>query len=477
MTINQLKQLLTDHFPYEPTQGQGELIGMIAEFLLDREERNLLVIKGYAGTGKTTIVKAIVDVLEKYNHDSVLLAPTGRSAKVLASYSNRPAFTIHKKIYRLLTGSDGAVHLVLMQNMHKNALFVVDEASMIADSSAGQEGSMFSGRALLNDLLEFVYNGNNCRLILMGDTAQLPPVGMDISPALDIRYLQASFGIKIRSFEMTEVVRQEAGSGILYNATSFRKLITSGKNSITPKFSMQSFPDITRVRGDEMEDVLNHAYSNYGADETIIVCRSNKRANLFNQQVRYRILGRENELTGGDKLMAVKNNYFWLKENEKGGFIANGEMMEVQRVKNIREMYDFRFAEVSVLLKDSSEEFSFEALILLDTIDSESPALTSAESSRLYNSIAEDYQDIPQKRARLQKIREDKYYNAMQVKFAWALTCHKSQGGQWKAVFIEQGYLKEDMVDREYMRWLYTAMTRATEKVYLVNFNENFFKE
>jgi len=477
MTINQLKQLLTDHFPYEPTQGQGELIGMIAEFLLDREERNLLVIKGYAGTGKTTIVKAIVDVLEKYNHDSVLLAPTGRSAKVLASYSNRPAFTIHKKIYRLLTGSDGAVHLVLMQNMHKNALFVVDEASMIADSSAGQEGSMFSGRALLNDLLEFVYNGNNCRLILMGDTAQLPPVGMDISPALDIRYLQASFGIKIRSFEMTEVVRQEAGSGILYNATSFRKLITSGKNSITPKFSMQSFPDITRVRGDEMEDVLNHAYSNYGADETIIVCRSNKRANLFNQQVRYRILGRENELTGGDKLMAVKNNYFWLKENEKGGFIANGEMMEVQRVKNIREMYDFRFAEVSVLLKDSSEEFSFEALILLNTIDSESPALTGTESSRLYNSIAEDYQDIPQKRARLQKIREDKYYNAMQVKFAWALTCHKSQGGQWKAVFIEQGYLKEDMVDREYMRWLYTAMTRATEKVYLVNFNENFFKE
>jgi exodeoxyribonuclease V len=475
MTINQLAKLLTDHFPYEPTLGQTELIGMMAQFLLDREERNLLVIKGYAGTGKTTIVKSIVDVLEKYNHDCILLAPTGRSAKVLASYSGRLAFTIHKKIYRLQSGADGSVHLALLQNLHKNTLFIVDEASMIADSQIGQEGSMFSGRALLNDLLEFVYNGNNCRMILMGDTAQLPPVGMDISPALDIRYLKASFGLKLRTYEMTEVVRQEEGSGILYNATTIRKLIASGKNDISPKFRIQGFPDIIKVKGDEMEDILNHAYSNYGTDETIIVCRSNKRANLFNQQVRMRILGRENELTGGDLLMAVKNNYHWLKYHPKAGFIANGEMMEVQRIKTIREMYDFRFAEATVILKDSPEEFSFDALLLLDTITSESPALTSLDSSRLYNSIAEDYQDISQKRERLQKIREDKYYNALQVKFAWALTCHKSQGGQWKAVFIEQGYLKDEMVDREYMRWLYTAITRATEKVYLINFNECFF--
>ncbi len=467
---------MKDHFPYEPTAGQRELIGVIAEFLLDREERNLLVIKGYAGTGKTTIVKAIVDVLEKYDHGNVLLAPTGRSAKVLASYSGRPAFTIHKKIYKLQSGADGSVHLVLLPNLHKNSLFVVDEASMIADSQIGQEGSMFSGRALLNDLMEYVYNGNNCRMILMGDTAQLPPVGMDISPALDVHYIQAAFGVKIRSFEMTEVVRQEAGSGILFNATTIRKLISSGKNDISPKFRLQGFTDIIRVRGDEMEDCLNEAYSRYGKDETIIVCRSNKRANLFNQQVRMRILGRENELTGGDLLMAVKNNYFWLQDNAKASFIANGEMMEVQRVKSIREMYDFRFAEVTVLLKDSPEEFSFDALLLLNTIESEAPALTSIENSRLYNSIAEDYNDIPQKRQRMQKIREDRYYNALQVKFAWALTCHKSQGGQWKAVFIEQGYLKENMVDREYMRWLYTAMTRATEKVYLVNFNETFFQ-
>ena len=477
MTRAQLKQILLENFPHEPTSGQVELIGIISEFLLDTEERNLLVIKGYAGTGKTSIVKSITDVLEKYNHGCVLLAPTGRSAKVLANYSNKQAFTIHKKIYKIYSGSDGIARLNLSQNQHKNTLFIVDEASMIANSFAGQEGSMFSGRGLLDDLMEYVFNGNNCRLILIGDVAQLPPVGMDISPALDINYLNASFGIKIRTHELTEVVRQESGSGILFNATLLRKIITSKNKNIQIKFKLDGFSDIIKVNGDELEDRINQAYSNYGSGETIILCRSNKRANVFNKQIRERILGKESELTGGDLLMCVKNNYHWLDDDSKSGFIANGDMMEVRRVKGIREMYDFRFAEVSVSLNDYPDEKILETFLLLNTIESESPSLSSAENKKLYENISEDYNDIPEKRKRMLKIKEDKYYNALQVKFAWALTCHKSQGGQWKAVFIEQGYLNENMINIEFLRWLYTALTRATEKVYLVNFDEKFYSD
>jgi exodeoxyribonuclease-5 len=475
MTTAQLNKLLTDNFSYEPTPGQAELISMISEFLLDTEERNLLVIKGYAGTGKTSIVKSIADVLGKYDHGCVLLAPTGRSAKVLANYSGRQALTIHKKIYKIYSGSDGIARLTLIPNHHKNTLFIVDEASMIANSSVGQEGSMFSGRALLDDLMQFVFNENNCRLILIGDVAQLPPVGMDISPALDLQFLNTSFGIKIRSYELTEVVRQEENSGILFNATSLRKIITSQNKNNRVKFKLNNFTDIEKVNGEVLEDKINEAYSRFGCNETIIICRSNKRANLFNKQIRTKILGRENELTGGDLLMCVKNNYYWLDENSKAGFIANGDMMEVQRVKTIREMYDFHFAEVAVSLNDYPDENNLETILLLDPIDSETPALSSIEYRKLYENISEDYNDIPEKRKRLHKIREDKYYNSLQVKFAWALTCHKAQGGQWKAVFIEQGYLNEKMMNKEFLRWLYTAITRATEKVYLVNFDENFY--
>lgn len=469
----QLKKLLTGNFPYEPTPGQDELLGMLSEFLLDREERNLFLIKGYAGTGKTTIVKSVTNVLEEYNHGFVLLAPTGRSAKVLSKYSGKPASTIHKKIYRLTTAHDGALHLALLPNTHKNTLFIVDEASMIANSSAGT--SVFSGRPLLDDLFQFVFNGNNCRLILIGDSAQLPPVGMELSPALDLKFLKTTFGIKIRSYELNEVVRQEEGSGILLNATLLRNNISDIRNRFQLCFKISGFKDIVRIDGSELEDALNEAYSNYGSDETIIICRSNKRANLFNRQIRTRILGRDNELTGGDLVMAVKNNYFWLGEKKDGEFIANGEMLEVQRVKTIRELYNLKFAEASLLFKDLPDEQGFDALLLLNTIDSESPALTNEESKMLYENISEDYGDEPNKKMRLRKIREDKFYNALQIKFAWALTCHKSQGGQWKAVFIEQGFLKDDMINIEYLRWLYTAMTRATEKVYLVNFNKKFF--
>jgi exodeoxyribonuclease-5 len=302
-------------------------------------------------------------------------------------------------------------------------------------------------------------------------------VGMDISPALDMKFLQGTFGIKIRSFELTEVVRQEMDSGILFNATAIRKIIASQKQNVFPKFRLEGFADIVKVRDDELEDALNEAYSTYRADETIVVCRSNKRANLFNGQIRSRIIGRESEITGGDLLMAVKNNYFWLSDDSKAGFIANGEMLEVQRLKGISEMYDFRFAEATVRLKDYPDEESFDVMLLLDTIQSEAPALSSAENRKLYDSIMADYEDIPSKRNRMQKVKENKHFNALQVKFAWALTCHKSQGGQWKAVFIEQGYLKDGTIDREYLRWLYTALTRATEKVYLVNFDKKFFDE
>lgn len=478
MTITELTRLLHESFAYTPTAGQSEFLKLTAEFLLDREEKNILVMKGYAGTGKTSIVRSIVDVLEKYDHGFVLLAPTGRSAKVLSRYSSRAAFTIHKKIYKLLTGADGLMHLVLMPNYHKNTLFIVDEASMIQNNSSAESSGFFSGRSLLDDLMKYVFNGSECRLILIGDTAQLPPVGMDISPALDLKYLKTTFGILIRSCELTEVVRQESNSGILENATIIRKLLNSSslKKNIT-SLKIKKFPDVICIDGAELEDAIQQAYTQYGGEETIIICRSNKRANIFNEQIRARILGRDAELTGGDLMMVVKNNYFWLHENSVASFIANGEMLEIQRVKSIREMYGFCFAEAVVRLSDYPDEHSFNTIMLLDTINSEHPALNDAESKKLYENILEDYQDIPEKRKRMIKVREDRYFNALQVKFAYAVTCHKAQGGQWKAVFVDFGYVTDENFDKEFVRWLYTAVTRATEKLYLVNIPVGLIKQ
>lgn len=470
MTVTELTRLLHESFAYTPTSGQLEFLKLTAEFLLDREEGNILVMKGYAGTGKTSIVRSIVDVLEKYEHGYVLLAPTGRSAKVLSRYSSRVAFTIHKKIYKLRTGADGLMHMLLMPNYHKNTLFIVDEASMIQNNSAAESSGFFSGRSLLNDLMEYVFNGSNCRLILIGDTAQLPPVGMDVSPALDLKYLKTTFGIRIRSYELTEVVRQESNSGILENATIIRKLLNSPsvKKNI-PALKIKKFPDVICIDGTELEDAIQQSYAQYGEEETIIICRSNKRANIFNEQIRARILGRDAELTGGDLMMVVKNNYFWLPETSGASFIANGEMIEIQRVKSINELYGFHFAEARMKLTDYPDEHSMDVILLLDTIHSEQPALNYSESKKLYESILEDYQEIPEKRKRMMKVREDKYFNALQVKFAYAVTCHKAQGGQWKAIFVDFGYLTDKNFDTEFIRWLYTAVTRATEKLYLVN--------
>lgn len=476
MTVSELTRLLHENFAYEPTTGQSEFLKLAAEFLLDRAERNILVMKGYAGTGKTTIVKSIVSVLEKYEHGYVLLAPTGRSAKVLSKYSSRPAFTIHKKIYKLRTAAEGVMNLLLMPNFHKNTLFIVDEASMIQNNSASDSSGFYTGRSLLDDLMEYVFNGNNCKLILIGDIAQLPPVGMEISPALDLKFLKTTFGIQLRSYELTEVLRQESTSGILENATIIRKCLGLSTKKSVKNLHLNTFPDVVCVSGAELEEAIQQAYTDFGEEETIIICRSNKRANVFNEQIRARILGREEELNGGDQMMVVKNNYFWLPENSGASFIANGEMMEIQRVKAVKELYGFRFAEARIKLSDYPDDPAIDVLMLLDTIRSEQPALSSADNKKLYESILEDYIDIPEKRKRMMKIREDRYYNALQVKFAYAITCHKAQGGQWKAVFLDFGYITEKNYDTEFLRWLYTAVTRATEKLFLVNIPEILLK-
>ena len=476
MTKAQLTKLLIESFPYKPTEGQINLLEQTSEFLLDTEENNLLVINGYAGTGKTSIVKAITDVLNTFKHECLLLAPTGRSAKVLSSYTQKQAFTIHKKIYRIHLDNNGYTQCSLLPNIHKNTLFIVDEASLIADYSTQSEGGFSSGRSLLADLINFIYNGNNNRLIIIGDAAQLPPIGMNESPALNLKFLNASFGLNIRSCELTEVVRQEENSGILQNATLLRKAIISN-NSLLFKFQLKGFNDIIKLDSCDLEDAINQAYSTYSPEETMIICRANKKTNLFNKQIRYGILGREEKINGGDYLMCVKNNYYWLDENTKPGFLANGDIMQVNRVKKTHQMYDFNFAEVSFTLCDYPDDVQIEAMIMLDTIDSENASLTYSTAQQFYEKVVQDYMDIPNKNERLKEVKKNPFLNAIQVKYAYAMTCHKSQGGQWKAVFVDQDFYNESMENVTYLRWLYTALTRASEKIYLVNFAERFFEK
>lgn len=461
--------LLIQQFPFETTQGQQTLLMKLAEFILGRNSDHIFIVKGYAGTGKTTIVRSLVQSLPALNGKTVLLAPTGRAAKVLSNYTNKQAFTVHKKIYHKKPVYDGGFAFTLQQNLHTNTIFIVDEASMIANS-----GGLNGGR-LLDDLVSYVFNGNNCKLILIGDTAQLPPVGLDISPALDLEFMKAAFYFQVDSFELQEVVRQTKDSGILTNATSIRNQIKKNENH-KPSFELMGFKDIIRLNGDELEDALNDAYNKYGAEDAMVICRSNKRANIFNQQIRARIRWQENELSSGDYLMVVKNNYFWLPEESKAGFIANGDIVKLTRVGKIQEMHGFRFADVRMLMIDYPDEPELETRLLLDTIMSEAPALSQEENKRLYESVQQDYSDIADRRMRLKKVKEDPFFNALQVKFAYAITCHKAQGGQWPCVFVEQGYLTDEMINTEYLRWLYTAVSRATEKLYLVNFNKEFYE-
>jgi len=474
MDKNHLISNLIAEFPYTPTNSQHLLINKLSDFLLEKNQKSLFVLTGYAGTGKTTIVSSFVKHLASLGKRSVLLAPTGRAAKVFSAYSGKQAFTIHKEIYFIATGYDGAMKILLSENKHKNTIFIVDEASMIPDNSISGELSLFSTRNLLEDLLNFVYSGENCKLILLGDTAQLPPVGSNISPALDVNFLKHSYSLDIYTAELTDVVRQTKESGILMNATNIRRKIKVEHSESL--IHIGKYDDINRITGEELEDLLNSAYSNSGLEETVVITRSNKRANSFNQEIRKRILFKEDEVSTGDYLMIVKNNYFWIDKESKPGFLANGDIIEIQRILKIEELYGFRYADVTVRLIDYPEEKDINLKICLDTLLVEGPSLPQKDNKQLFDEIMKDYEDLPSKRKRIESVKNSPYYNALQVKFAYALTCHKTQGGQWETVFIDQGFITRDNVNVEYYRWLYTAITRTTRKLYLLNFNDLFFE-
>ena len=465
---------LLENFGFEPTKNQLAVIGELTDFVFLKIQKHLFVLKGYAGTGKTSLVGALVKTLPTINFNSVLLAPTGRAAKVLSNYSGKPAFTIHKMIYQLQSGGDGYTRFVIKQNKFQNTIFLVDEASMIGDGGALSSRNWGESKSLLDDLLEFVFDGVNCKLVLIGDTAQLPPVGMELSPALDEDFLFASYHLNIEFNELSEVVRQAEDSEILTNATYLRGKI-SLKNNDFPLFKSVNRADVKTITGLELEDELSDAYGKFGDDNVMLITRSNKRANLFNLQIRARIKWLEDEIASGDYLMVVKNNYFWLTDDSKAGFIANGDIVEIQKITSYEEMYGFRFANIQVRMIDYPNELDLEVKILLDSILSESPSLPSDKFKELYEAVSEDYGYEPNRKKRNELIRNNPYYQALQVKFAYAITCHKSQGGQWGAVFVDQGYITDEMINVEYLRWLYTAITRAKKELYLVNFNQKFY--
>ena len=489
---------IRENFGFEPTSEQSEAISMMGDFLMSRCGMELFLLCGHAGTGKTTLVGALVKTLVELKQPVVLMAPTGRAAKVFSSYAGQPAYTIHRRIYRQKSLTDDTT-FSLNVNLSKHTLFVVDEASMIANE--GLSSTMFGTGRLLDDLIQYVYSGEGCRLMLMGDTAQLPPVGEEESPALSVSLLE-SYGLRVYGQTLTQVMRQLSDSGILYCATKIReklsslsetvdcgidmKVMVSGSSLFGKGWEADSFPDVSHVRGDELIDSLESSYSRWGTDDCMIICRSNKRANIYNQGIRNRILYREEELCSGDRIMIVKNNYYWIeqemrallkemKEQGKTGlptlpmsFIANGDIAVVRRVRRTRELYGFRYADVLLRFPDY-DDYELETTVLLDTLHSESPSLTRDESNRLFENVMEDYAHIPQKKERYKLLREDPHFNALQIKYAYAVTCHKAQGGQWGAIYLDQGYLTADVSAVDYYRWLYTAFTRATEQVYLVN--------
>lgn len=474
MTQEKFLRLLISSFPYQPTDGQHTLLTKLTEFIYSNTENPLFLIKGYAGTGKTTIVSTLVKNLTALNLNSVLLAPTGRAAKVLSSYSGKQAFTIHKKIYMANTGPDGSIRLVLAKNIFKNCIFFIDEASMIPDSNMSSDNSLFSGQSLLNDLIDYVYSGKNCKLVFIGDVAQLPPVNLDISPALDIEFLKASFLLSMSFYELKEVVRQSLESGILFNATLIRnKLNQKGFERI---IELDGFTDIFQINGELLEDALNDNFSGDLLENSVIITRSNKRANIYNQELRNRILFRENEISAGDLLMVVKNNYYWLDKKSNAGFIANGDIVEILRIEQYEELYGYRFSDVTIRMVDYPEEKDLQVKIMLDTIMTDGPSLSQQESRTFFDEVMKDYEEFPSRRKRIESVKNNPHYNSLQVKFAYALTCHKTQGGQWENVFIDLGYLNEKHIDISFYRWIYTAITRATKKLYLINFPEKFFK-
>lgn len=487
------------NFGFDPTGEQSEAIAMMSDFLMSRRGMELFLLRGYAGTGKTTLVGALVKTLTELKQPVVLMAPTGRAAKVFSAYAGHPAYTIHKRIYRQKSITDDST-FSLNINLSKHTLFIVDEASMI--SNEGLSSSVFGSGRLLDDLIQYVYSGEGCRLILMGDTAQLPPVGEEESPALSPSLL-ASYGLEVYESTLTQVMRQLSESGILYNATQIRCQLMEEQLNEDIRFGQPApkdgksfaidtqFPDVSHVSGGDLIESLESAYSRWGDDECMIICRSNKRANIYNQGIRSRILYREEELTSGDRIMVVKNNYYWVERELQAliksakseapqaplptlplSFIANGDIAVVRRVRRTRELYGFRFADVLLRFPDY-DDYEMETTVLLDTLYSEAPALTREESERLFTAVMEDYADLPLKKDRYQQLRLDPHFNALQIKYAYAVTCHKAQGGQWGCIYLDQGYLPPDASTIDYYRWLYTAFTRATEQIHLINWPRN----
>lgn len=468
------QQILIDKFPHKPTLLQELTLHRMADFIFSKDSEALFLLKGFAGTGKTTIVGSLVKHLWHTKMKAVLLAPTGRAAKVISNYSNTQAYTIHKKIYFPKKQSGGGVQFVLAPNKHRNTIFIVDEASMIPDTPA--DSKLFENGSLLDDLIYYVYSGHNCKLILIGDTAQLPPVKLDLSPALEVERIELNYNKSVINVELDEVMRQSESSGILFNATNIREQLQSNFFEEF-RFSVDGFPDIHRLTdGHEIQEAIDNAYSLHGKEETAIIVRSNKRANLYNQNIRERILFLENEISVGDFMMVVKNNYFWLKPNSEAGFIANGDIIEVLELFAIKELYGFRFAEVKVQMVDYPNQRPFETVLLLDTINAETPSLSYEDGNRLYQEVLKDYAHEKSKYRQFMGVKNNSFFNALQVKFSYAITCHKSQGGQWNTVFVEQPYLPNG-VNKEYLRWLYTAVTRAKENLYLIGFKDDFFVE
>lgn len=469
MINSYLSRQIIHNFPHTPTNEQLFVLNTLSDFLLSTDCDSLLLLKGYAGTGKTSLVGALVKTMVELKQKSVLLAPTGRAAKVLSDYAGQKASTIHKKIYRQKTFSNEPSGFLPSDNLHKDTLFIVDEASMI--SNQGIDSHIFGSGRLLDDLIHYVYSGENCRLILMGDTAQLPPVMQVESPALQADVLR-TYNLNIEVVQLTEVVRQDNNSGILHNATLLRDSLRNNQVEIFPKLQLKGFTDILKINGDELIEAISNAYNSDGIDETIIISRSNKRANIYNNGIRNQILYKEEELSTGDRLMVVKNNYFWTRNYKEMDFIANGEIVQVLRVKNTTEIYGFRFCDVTVRFQDYDLEIDMK--ILLDTLQTEAPALPKELNDKLFYAILEDYQDIPSKAGKMKKMKEDPHYNVTQIKYAYAITCHKAQGGQWMNVFLDIGYITEEMLGEDFYRWLYTAMTRATHRLYLVNLPDQF---
>ncbi len=460
-------------FGFEPVADQLHAIHALVDFTYDLSGNRTFILSGYAGTGKTTLLGAYVKSLQEIKIRSVLLAPTGRAAKVLSQRSNKQAMTIHKRIYRKENVAGGGMRLMVSPNLSKHTVFIVDEASMLGDFTMQQDGTI-SGRNLLEDLINYVFSNVGNKLIFVGDEGQLPPVGSDFSPALNLQYLEREYSeLNLTEFRLTKVLRQSEDSDILLNAT----LLRSAPEKSFPSIQLTGKPDLVSILGNDLQDALESSYSNFGSEETIVITRSNKRANQYNQQIRNRILWFEEDLCGGDVLMVVKNNYFWLGEESEAGFIANGEILKVTRISKRIEMYGFNFAKAQVQLIDYPNEGSFEVMLLVDTLTSDSPNLSRDQMKALFFAIEAEYLFEKNKRKRYEKIMKDPFFNALQVKFAYAITCHKSQGGQWASVFLDHGYLTEDLLDKSFFRWLYTGFTRASEKLHLVNFDKHFFAE